>query len=133
MSRTQKVASTSAPADIMAFAGPVPERTNGRIAMIGFVAAVAAELATKQSVTDQLLKHPVSVLFSMALFSAASVIPKYASGTSLQEITDAASREGLPEYLRFFNKTHEIWLGRVAMVGFAGLIGVETFLGRPFF
>ena len=26
-----------------------------------------------------------------------------------------AGREGLPKELAFFNKTHEIWLGRVAM------------------
>lgn len=26
-----------------------------------------------------------------------------------------AGREGLPKELAFFNKTHEIWLGRLAM------------------
>ena len=26
-----------------------------------------------------------------------------------------AGREGMPKELAFFNKTHEIWLGRVAM------------------
>lgn len=30
----------------MAFSGPAPERINGRLAMLGFVAAVAAELVS---------------------------------------------------------------------------------------
>lgn len=33
-------------AEIMAFNGKAPEITNGRLAMLGFLAAVAAELAT---------------------------------------------------------------------------------------
>ncbi|MQL00569.1 chlorophyll A-B binding protein, partial [Escherichia coli] len=31
--------------DVLAFSGPAPERINGRLAMIGFVAAIAVELA----------------------------------------------------------------------------------------
>ena len=44
---------------------------------------------------------------------------------ALSELQDTASREGLPPKLRFFNKTHEIAVARVAMVGFAGTIAFE--------
>ncbi|MQK21607.1 hypothetical protein EI013_24875, partial [Escherichia coli] len=36
--------------DVLAFSGPAPERINGRLAMIGFVAAIAVELANGQDV-----------------------------------------------------------------------------------
>ncbi len=37
------------PADVMAFDGAAPERTNGRLAMLGFVAAIAAEAASGEA------------------------------------------------------------------------------------
>ncbi|KAL5701250.1 hypothetical protein ACHQM5_026609 [Ranunculus cassubicifolius] len=40
--------------DVMAFSGPAPERINGRLAMIGFVSAIAAELALGDDVAVQL-------------------------------------------------------------------------------
>ena len=55
-------------------------------------------------------------------------MPKVVSGTSLDTLQNAASREELPDNLRFFNKTHEIWLGRVAMLGLVGLGVVEAFI-----
>lgn len=51
----------------------------------------------------------------------------------MQDLLETASRDGLPANLRFFNKTHEVWTGRVAMLGFLGLVGVELFLGRGLF
>lgn len=36
-------------ADVMAFSGPAPEIVNGRLAMLGFVAAVAAEFTSGES------------------------------------------------------------------------------------
>ena len=45
-------------------------------------------------------------------------------------VQNAASREELPQNLRFFNKTHEIWVGRVAMLGLTGLGLVETFITK---
>ena len=34
-----------------------------------------------------------------------------------EELHGAASRDNLPRVLAFFNKTHELWLGRIAMLG----------------
>lgn len=57
----------------------------------------------------------------------------FPAGCVLQELTETASRDGLPANLRFFNKTHEVWTGRVAMLGFLGLVVVEIVLGRGLF
>jgi Chlorophyll A-B binding protein len=40
-------------AEIMKFNGPAPELINGRLAMIGFFAAVGAELATHRTIFQQ--------------------------------------------------------------------------------
>ena len=103
------------------------------MAMWAFLAAVAAEVASGRSVLEQLAAAPLSVAATAALISAGSLAPKFASGVSLSSLISAASREGLPPQLRFFNKTHELWLGRVAMVGFVGLVCTEVALRRALF
>ncbi|KAF6173394.1 hypothetical protein GIB67_027089 [Kingdonia uniflora] len=40
--------------DVLAFSGPAPERINGRLAMIGFVAALGVELARGDDLLTQL-------------------------------------------------------------------------------
>ncbi|GMN46777.1 hypothetical protein TIFTF001_015969 [Ficus carica] len=40
--------------DVLAFGGPGPERINGRLAMVGFVAAMAVELSNGQDVFAQI-------------------------------------------------------------------------------
>ncbi|DBB18188.1 hypothetical protein WJX82_005563 [Trebouxia sp. C0006] len=119
--------------DVMAFTGPAPERVNGRLAMLAFVAVAFGELTSHKSVLEQVPTVPFRIIFVSLLISAASIIPKYSSGTSLHDLTEAASRTGLPPQLKFFNKTHEVWVGRVAMLGFTGLIIVELFKGGALF
>jgi hypothetical protein len=94
--------------------------------MWGFLAGVAAEASSGKSIVEQAAINPVGVTLFVFLISLASIIPKYASGEALAELHNAASREGLPQALRFFNKTHEIWVGRVAMMGITGLVVVEV-------
>jgi len=119
--------------DLMAFSGPAPERINGRVAMWAFLICSLQELLYGQSVVQQFQAHPVATVFLGLTLSVASVAPKYVSGVSLNDLQEAASRDGLPQALRFFNKTHEIWLGRVAMLGLVGLAGLELYLGHPLF
>ena len=49
---TEPIAPAPTPAisfgDVMGFSGLAPERVNGRLAMLGFVAAAGAELATNE-------------------------------------------------------------------------------------
>ncbi|KAK9861974.1 hypothetical protein WJX84_009429 [Apatococcus fuscideae] len=119
--------------DVMKFTGPAPERVNGRLAMMAFFAGVVAERVGHKSIVEQAGQAVGPVILFMALISFASIIPKYSSGSSLKDLLETASRDGLPANLRFFNKTHEVWTGRVAMLGFLGLVGVELFLGRGLF
>lgn len=76
------------------------QRINGRLAMIGFVATAAAEAATHKSALEQIQIAPIKFTITMFLISLASLIPKYASGTSLAAITQACSRDGMPPQLR---------------------------------
>lgn len=93
------------------------QRINGRVAMWAFLICSLTEIFGKQSVPDQVVAHPVSATVLGILISIGSITPKYVSGVALNDLQEAASKEGLPPGLRFFNKTHEIWLGRVAMLG----------------
>lgn len=45
-------------AGVMAFSGPAPELINGRLAMLAFVSALGAELATGEPVLRQLAEEP---------------------------------------------------------------------------
>lgn len=68
-----------------------------------------------------------------AISSFFAPVSSVSAAMLLQELTETASRDGLPANLRFFNKTHEVWTGRVAMLGFLGLVVVEIYLGRGLF
>lgn len=110
----------------MAFSGPLPERVNGRMAMIGFLAAVGAELSTGESLTTQWANHPFTVPFHMALFALASAIPAVVSGTPLSELLEAAQADKMSDRLKYFTADVELLNGRVAMLGITCLIAVET-------
>lgn len=51
------------PTEVMAFNG-APEIANGRLAMLGFLAAVGAEVATGESIFQQLADQPAWILYS---------------------------------------------------------------------
>lgn len=119
--------------DVMAFTGTGSERINGRIAMMAFAFVSLYEVTGHRSVVQQLQDTPTKTILFMLLISIASLVPKYVSGVSLKDLYDAASREGLPDQLKFFNKTHEVWVGRVAMIGILGLTTVEIFKGGALF
>ncbi|KAI5079310.1 hypothetical protein GOP47_0004789 [Adiantum capillus-veneris] len=108
---------------LFAFDGAAPESINGRMAMVGFVWALAAEKLTGLSVMEQLFNPATSGLLWFAaavqLFTLASVIP-LAKGES----TD--TRRWGP-----FNTQAERWNGRLAMIGFAALIVDEMIRQAP--
>ena len=66
-----------------------PQRTNGRVAMIAFVGAAAAEAATGKTVLHQAAEAPILVLFTMFLISVASIFPKVAAGVPLAELIES--------------------------------------------
>ncbi|KAK9917217.1 hypothetical protein WJX75_001947 [Coccomyxa subellipsoidea] len=113
--------------------GQTQEAINGRAAMLGFVAAVVAELQTGQSVWSQLagkyvegdLKEHALGLSSLgfgaiiALLTYASIAPQFQAG----EKPDSRSFGPFTPFL-------EAWTGRVAMLGFSGLLLVELIKGN---
>ncbi|BDA45780.1 Carotene biosynthesis-related protein CBR, chloroplastic at C-terminar half [Coccomyxa sp. Obi] len=113
---------TKAPSfgDAMAFSGPAPEVINGRLAMLAFVAAAGAELATGAPIAAQLKDAPILIGLTFFLFSAASLIP-ILRGAKLDKSVGP------------FNPRAEILNGRVAMLGFAALLVSEWANGGAFF
>ena len=98
--------------------------------MMAFLLISIGELTSGRSVVEQLERHPLWTFVFATTLSVASVLPKLVSGTALNDLHEAASRDGLPQNLRFFNKIHEVWVGRVAMLGLSGLILVEALVTK---
>ncbi|KAG2486936.1 hypothetical protein HYH03_014435 [Edaphochlamys debaryana] len=112
---------------------PVQEAINGRAAMLGFVAAVLSEALTHQAVWSQiagrydaageLLEAPIgqaSLLFAavVALTTMATLVPKMVYSEEVDARSFGPFTPGL-----------EKTLGRVAQMGFAGLLVVELARG----
>lgn len=103
--------------EVMGFDG-APEIINGRLAMLGFVAAMAAELSTGESVAKQVSEQPVLIAITFCLFIAASLVPAFRRAKdSLGPFTPAA----------------ELINGRAAMMGFAALLLIEGVKHSPLF
>ena len=66
------------------------QRTNGRLAMIAFAGAAAAEVATGKSILQQAAHSPGFIIFMVVLLTVAGFMPKVASGVSLSKLLDAA-------------------------------------------
>lgn len=88
--------------------------------MLAFVAAVAAELSTGKSVLQQLASAPAGV---------AVAVLALALGTLAPLLSDV---EAIPPFA-FFSKRNETLVGRVAMLGFVGLVLVEQLKGSALF
>jgi hypothetical protein len=98
----------------MAFSGAAPEIVNGRLAMLGFVSAVAAELNSDVGVLQQWAAEPTIISLTFILFMAGSLVPILANKK---------------EALGPFTPAAEMLNGRAAMLGFASLIVAEAVNG----
>jgi len=104
---------------VMAFDGAGPETINGRLAMLGVFIALGVELFTGMTIWDQVLgpgaTERLGWFFALTqLIFTASLVP-------------FAKRES-PDSRRFgpFTAKAERWNGRLAMLGFAGIIVTEV-------
>nr|GMD95154.1 early light-induced protein, chloroplastic-like [Ipomoea batatas] len=100
--------------------GPGPERINGRLAMIGFAAAMGMELANGGDLFAQISNGGVTwFLGTTALLTLASVIPLF------QGVTAESKSKGL------MTADAEIWNGRFAMLGLVALAFTEYVQNGP--
>ncbi|XP_073119023.1 early light-induced protein 1, chloroplastic-like [Henckelia pumila] len=100
--------------DIMAFDGPGPERINGRLAMIGFVAAIAVELTRGQGIFSQIQNGGIQwFIGTTVVLSIASLVPLF------KGVSADSKSQGL------MTSDAELWNGRLAMVGLIALAYTE--------
>nr|ABU98944.1 early light-induced protein 7 [Rhododendron catawbiense] len=104
--------------DVFAFSGPAPERINGRLAMIGFVAAIAVELSKGEDVFAQIANGGIPwFVLTTGVLSVASLIPLFSGVT-----VESKSRP-------FWSSDAEMWNGRFAMLGLVALAFTEFVKG----
>ncbi|KAF8392318.1 hypothetical protein HHK36_022660 [Tetracentron sinense] len=104
--------------DVLAFSGPGPERINGRLAMIGFVAAIAVELSKGEDLSAQLANGGILWFVGTSIvLSVASLIPLL-NGISVQ-----SKSEGV------MTSDAEMLNGRFAMLGLVALALTENVTG----
>ncbi|KAF8392316.1 hypothetical protein HHK36_022658 [Tetracentron sinense] len=104
--------------DVFAFSGPGPERINGRLAMIGFVAAIAVELSKGEDLFTQLANGGILWFVGTSIvLSVASLIPLL-NGVSVQ-----SKSEGV------MTSDAEMVNGRFAMLGLVALAFTEYMTG----
>lgn len=106
---------------LMSFSGPAPELINGRLAMLGVVAALAAEFSSGESVWRQIADEPTGIVAVFGLIIAASFAP----------LLNNAKPES--ESFGPFNAAAERLNGRAAMIGIAALLVIEWFKGAALF
>ncbi|XP_030536930.1 early light-induced protein 1, chloroplastic-like isoform X2 [Rhodamnia argentea] len=104
--------------DLFAFSGPAPERINGRLAMIGFVAAIAVELSKGEDLFAQISDGGIPWFIGTSiLLSVASLVPLF------QGVTVESKSNGL------MTSDAELWNGRLAMLGLVALAFTEYVKG----
>merc|ERR1711977_590375 len=96
-----------------------PETINGRLAMLGFIAALGAEASSGETIFQQVGDAEPSILFAFIMFAAASLIPIF-KGVKKEKFA-------------FFSPEAEMLNGRAAMIGFALLLAIEAQSGSAFF
>lgn len=107
--------------DALAFSGPGPERINGRLAMVGFVSALAVEASRGVGLLSQAGDGAGLTWFAYTalVLSAASLAPL------LQGETAEGRSGGL------WTADAELWNGRAAMLGLVALAATEYLTGSP--
>jgi len=108
--------------DALAFSGPAPERINGRLAMVGFVSALAVEAARGDGLLAQAGNGA-----GLTWFAYTAVVLSAASLAPLLQGESAEARSG-----GFMTADAELWNGRLAMLGLVALAATEYLTGAPF-
>jgi hypothetical protein len=107
--------------DALAFSGPAPERINGRLAMVGFVSALAVEASRGGGLLSQAGSGS-----GLAWFAATAAVLSVASLVPLLKGDSAEARSGA-----VMSANAELWNGRFAMLGLVALALTEYLTGAP--
>ncbi|CAL5091148.1 unnamed protein product [Urochloa decumbens] len=108
--------------DALAFSGPAPERINGRLAMVGFVSALAVEASRGGGLLSQAGSGS-----GLAWFAATAAVLSVASLVPVLKGDSAEARSG-----SVMSADAELWNGRFAMLGLVALAFTEYLTGAPF-
>jgi len=104
--------------ELQAFDGPAPETINSRLAMLGVVSALVFEAVTGQGIKEQIADHPFIVIGTFVLFAFASYVPITKGFTRKEAFSNGV-----------WNPKAENWNGRIAMMGFLGMVITEAVSG----
>eukprot|EP00884_Botryococcus_braunii_P021411 jgi/Botrbrau1/7954/Bobra.9_2s0112.1 len=104
--------------EAQAFDGPAPETINGRAAMLAVFAGLGAELATGVGIKEQVWLAGGPILLTFVIVALASYVPIVRGFTRKEPFANA-----------IFSPKAENWNGRLAMLGFAGIILTEALAG----
>ncbi|KAL0035380.1 hypothetical protein WJX77_003777 [Trebouxia sp. C0004] len=107
------------PSEAQAFDGPAPETINGRLAMLGVVTCLGAEVTTNVGIQEQIAKAPFAILGTFVLISLASYIPIFRGYTRKEPFANG-----------IWTPKAENWNGRTAMIGFTGIVLTEALAGK---
>jgi len=110
----------------MSFGAWAPETINGRVAQIAFVAGAAAEAVTGETLPAQAHDHVFSLAFASSLIALASFMPNVQG----EKYTSEPESKGA---FGPFSPGKELLHGRLAMVGLAAWIAIESHTGVAFF
>ena len=101
-----------------------PQTINGRAAQLGFVAGLASELQTGQTMVQQIASNPIAVPVVAGLVTLASLMPKLRGAQRYN--VDPRSRSG-----GTWNARSELVNGRAAMLGLFLALVQEALTGTP--
>ena len=103
-----------------------PELINGRLAMVGFFAAISAEITSHETIFTQFGDAKPQILAFSVLITIASIIPIVRGSAIFDDGGGEGFRPG-------FNITNELINGRAAMLGIAMLVLYELGAKAPLF
>ncbi|KAF6255871.1 chlorophyll a/b-binding protein domain-containing protein [Scenedesmus sp. NREL 46B-D3] len=108
--------------DMQVFDGPGPETINSRASMLAVVLGLWLEATTGQGLLEQTKDHPITVFAVFVIIGLASYIPIVRGFTRKEPY--ANNNFGLN-----WTPKAENWNGRIAMMGFTGMLFTEWISG----
>jgi len=125
----------------MNFNGWAPEVINGRLAQVGFLAAIQQEVTTGQTLAEQFQNNFNAFGASVLLVTLASFAPSLQqaitkdlkSGTRVGYASDPKTIAPTEDPFGVFKASSEMTNSRAAMVGIAAMLATELVINRPIF